>query len=193
MQNNRSLINMKQNDIDKLIEYLYTLNRNINWNSILDKHMQTTDEKFIKHIKSLTWTDKDEVREDNDLENHVLNLLLNFSNRRDILKILKPNYNTNIPAVLKSSLEIVLKEYTDILEISQLRYKLIDVEEDGCILFGSITKKISYNCTMILDQTLPIFYGMSDVLNNLIMCIWVNLNSMEFDFQKYDYEFVKIN
>ena len=48
---------LTQYEIDDLIKYLYTLNQNIQWFEIIQKHLNTNNEKFIKHLKPLLWED----------------------------------------------------------------------------------------------------------------------------------------
>ena len=57
VKNENWLKQLSENEIISLKEYLYSLNSNVNWNVIIEKHLDSNNEKFIKHVKSLTWED----------------------------------------------------------------------------------------------------------------------------------------
>lgn len=192
-----------------LENYLYALNPNINWYIIIEKHLTTTNEKFIKQIKSLIWEEHpsgiltEENYEDNysllngvKLKNtfdHISNLfdILNFDQRK--IKILKPDLTQNLPDVIKEYYKKIMVDYELFFKIFQIKYEYISQEEDKCLLLGQITKNIIYNKTMFLDYSFPINYHFSEVYNNLIMAIFVNINSDVFDFNSYKYYFINIS
>ena len=192
-----------------LENYLYALNSNVNWYLIIEKHSNTNNEKFIKQIKSLIWEEHpsgiltDENYEDNymllngikikNTFDHISRLfnILNFDLRK--IKILKPDLTQNLPDVIKEYYKKIMLDYELFFKIFQIKYKYISQEEDECLLLGYITKNIIYNNTMFLDYSFPINYQLSDVYNNLIMLIFVNINSDNFDFNSYKYYFINIS
>lgn len=203
------LIQLTSKEKISLENYLYTLNPNINWYIIVEKHLTTTNEKFIKQVKSLIWEEHpsgiltDENYEDNysllngikikNTFDHISRLfdILNFDQQK--LKILKPDFTQNLPDVIKEYYKKVMLDYELFFKIFQIKYEYIIQEEDECLLLGYITKKINYNETMFLDYNFPINYYFSDSYNNLMMLIFTNINSDNFDFNFYKYYFININ
>ena len=199
--NNREKISLEN--------YLYALNPNINWYIIIEKHLTTTNEKFIKQIKSLIWEEHpsgiltEENYEDNysllngikikNTFDHISRLfdILNFELRK--IKILKPDFTQNLPDVIKEYYKKIMLDYELFFKIFQIKYEYISQEEDECLLLGQITKNINYNKTMFLDYSFPISYQLSSVYNNLMMLIFININSDNFDFNFYKYYFININ
>lgn len=43
----------------QIIDFLYEMNENIDWNDFIHKYMTLPDEKILNRIKSLIWVDKD--------------------------------------------------------------------------------------------------------------------------------------
>ena len=231
-----------------LIEYLYSLNSNINWNTIIEKHLNTTNEKFIKHIKSLTWEDhptgiltqnlisefkiesnyrckniydhiselmfkvnfekymnkvkyeKVEIEQDIN-ENYVetpkneiieIDEIKISGSENNSIKILKPDLNANISDFVKEYYVLIMEEYETFFKTFKIKYEYIDTEEDDCILLGSLTKDVKYNPTMILDYSFPINYKLSENYNKLMMLIFENINSNEFNFNILNYRFLTL-
>lgn len=193
-----------------LENYLYALNPNINWYIIIEKHLTTTNEKFIKQIKSLIWEEHpsgfltEEDYEDNysllngiKLKNtfdHISNLfdILNFGQCQKT-KILKPDLTQKLPDFIKEYYKKIMIDYEHFFELFRIKYEYVSQEEDGCLLLGQLTKNIIYNKTMFLNYSFPINYKFSEIYNNLIMAIFVNINSDNFDFNYYKYYFVNMN
>lgn len=333
---------LSENEIISLKEYLYSLNSNVNWNIIIEKHLDTNNEKFIKHVKSLTWEDhptgiltqtlvsefkiesnykckniydhiselmfkidfekfmnkiiyrssdvmvlntendnvisgeisqpsNEEIIAFDDLNNisggennYIFNFefnsdhnthsnshsSLNFnthsnsnsnshsnshskdnsrnnykdnsnpysnshsnphsnshskdnsnthSNSRfnvnssdDSIKILKPNLDADISEFVKEYYVLIMEEYETFFKTYNIRYKYIDIEEDNCILLGHLTKNVNYNSSMILDYSFPINYNLSENYNKLMMLIFENINSNEFNFNILNYRFLTL-
>lgn len=333
---------LNENEIISLKEYLYSLNSNVNWNIIIEKHLDTNNEKFIKHVKSLTWEDhptgiltqslisefkiesnykckniydhiselmfkidfekfmnkiiykssdvmvlntgnnnvissevsqpsneeiiafddlnnisggennyifnsesKDESKDDSKLDfnlnskpdskdnsnshfnlnfnthsnsnsnphsnsnskdnsnsnskdnsnlhsNPHSNLHFNVNSNDDSIKILKPNLDANISEFVKEYYVLIMEEYETFFKTYNIRYKYIDLEEDNCILLGHLTKDVNYNSSMILDYSFPINYNLSENYNKLMMLIFENINSNEFNFNILNYRFLTL-
>lgn len=54
-----SLLKFTTAELEYLKSYLSKLNKNIDWDNIIVRHTDSTDKKFILHVKSLVWTDKE--------------------------------------------------------------------------------------------------------------------------------------
>ena len=87
---------------------------------------------------------------------------------------------------------LIMEEYETFFKTYNIRYKYIDVEEDNCILLGHLTKEINYNSSMILDYSFPINYNLSENYNKLMMLIFENINSNEFNFNILNYRFLTL-
>lgn len=201
-----SLLN--KTELSSLENYLFSLNQNINWNIIIEKHLETNNEKFIKQIKSLIWEDHpngiltEEYFEDNYVLTYGIKIKNTFDhlsylfdniNFNEIIKILKPDFNYILPEIIYEYYNKIINEYNFFFNIFHINYQYIDIEEDNCLLLGYLTKKINYNKTMKLNYDFPIKYNLSDNYNNLIMLIFININSDVFDFNDYKYNFLKSN
>lgn len=319
---------LNENEIISLKEYLYSLNSNVNWNVIIEKHLDSNNEKFIKHVKSLTWEDhptgiltqtlvsefkiesnyrykniydhiselmfkidfekfmnkiiykssdvmvlnttndnvissevsqpsNEEIIAFDDLNNisggesnHTFdsesnfnthsnshsrnnskldsevdfnshsnshfnlnsdsnfnshsnsnsnsnsnshsNTHFNINSNIDSIKILKPNLDADISEFVKEYYVLIMEEYETFFKTYNIRYKYIDIEEDNCILLGHLTKDINYNSSMILDYSFPINYNLSENYNKLMMLIFENINSNEFNFNILNYRFLTL-
>lgn len=194
-------------EISVLENYLFSLNQNINWNTILEKYLETNNEKFIKQVKSLIWEDHpsgiltDDYFEDNYVLIHGIKIKNTFDhlsflfdniNFDENIKILKPNFDYPLPEIIYEYYNKIMNEYNFFFNIFNINYQYIEKEENNCILFGYLTKKINYNQTMKLNYDFPIKYELSNNYNKLIMLIFVNINSDVFDFNDYEYNFLNL-
>ena len=194
-------------EMSALENYLFSLNQNINWNTILEKNLETNNEKFIKQIKSLIWEDHpsgiltDDYFEDNYVLIHGIKIKNTFDhlsflfdniNFDEIIKILKPNLDYPLPEIIYEYYNKIINEYNFFFKMFHIKYQYIEQEENNCILLGYLTKKINYNQTMKLNYDFPIKYDLSDNYNKLIMLIFVNINSDIFDFNDYKYNFLNL-
>lgn len=305
---------LSENEIISLKEYLYSINSNVNWNVIIEKHLDSNNEKFIKHVKSLTWEDHptgiltqslvsefkiesnykckniydhiselmfkidfekfmnkiiykssdvmimntgndnainseisqpsneeiiafddlnnisggksnhtfdSESRDDSNFDSKLDSKLdskdnsesnsnsnsnshsnshsnthsnshFNINLNDDSIKILKPNLDADISEFVKEYYVLIMEEYETFFKTYNIRYKYIDIEEDNCILLGHLTKDINYNSSMILDYSFPINYNLSENYNKLMMLIFENINSNEFNFNILNYRFLTL-
>lgn len=194
-------------EMSALENYLFSLNQNINWNTILEKNLETNNEKFIKQIKSLIWEDHpsgiltDDYFEDNYVLIHGIKIKNTFDhlsflfdniNFDEIIKILKPNSDYPLPEIIYEYYNKIINEYNFFFKMFHIKHQYIEQEENNCILLGYLTKKINYNQTMKLNYDFPIKYDLSDNYNKLIMLIFVNINSDIFDFNDYKYNFLNL-
>ena len=194
-------------EMSALENYLFSLNQNINWNTILEKNLETNNEKFIKQIKSLIWEDHpsgiltDDYFEDNYVLIHGIKIKNTFDhlsflfdniNFDEIIKILKPNSDYPLPEIIYEYYNKIINEYNFFFKMFHINHQYIEQEDDNCILLGYLTKKINYNQTMKLNYDFPIKYDLSDNYNKLIMLIFVNINSDIFDFNDYEYNFLNL-
>ena len=100
--------------------------------------------------------------------------------------------NANISDFVKEYYVLIMEEYETFFKTFKIKYEYIDTEEDGCILLGSLTKDVKYNPTMILDYSFPINYKLSENYNKLMMLIFENINSNEFNFNILNYRFLTL-
>lgn len=54
----------------ELVDFLYGINGNINWDDFINKNMSISSEKLLSKIKSLIWVDKD-LEYDNGMQQNV--------------------------------------------------------------------------------------------------------------------------
>lgn len=203
-------------EITKLIEYLYSLNINVNWYTIINKHKETNNELFIKQIKSLVWEDHSknpEAISEYTLKNNFKykkpfnilgSLMFNIDFKKTIL-ILMPDFNSNISVTVKEYYYEIIEYYKIFFETYNINYEFIQnlneldkYKDYYLILLGLLTKKINLSeltldNNIILDYNFPISYVLSENYNKLIMLIFDNINSDTFNFQKNNYYFYKIN
>jgi hypothetical protein len=175
-------------ETDMLLSYLYSLNNNINWHDVVKKHLSTNNEKFIKHIKSLTWEDHsyndkllDTILTNNNNDyplhgnskcrntfNHISDLVLQLK-LTEKNKIYIPIINNlNINFILDYILQIRF-EYEILLNTLHLEYEIIETSN-----INLLTKFIEDNFPVVLDNTKN--------YNELIYSIFININSDNFVF-----------
>ena len=178
--NNNNLTLLTNIEKDQLVEYLFTLNENIRWYDIIKKHETTNNEKFIKHIKSLTWEDHDKNANFNiDFELKGNSKCKNIFNRlSDLIFTLKPNQKNIIYIPKISSITInFIYDYVDQIKVEYEEIKNVfnfDIE----ILETNDIKLL----TEFIQNNFPISIDNSEIYNKLIYSIFVNINSDEFEF-----------
>ena len=109
---------LTKNELMNLKEYLYTLNSNVNWYTVIDKHMNTNNEKFIKHVKSLTW------------ENHPSGIISETIMSETQLE---PNYKckNTYDHISELMFKIDFEKYSNkILYLSNKKYDEIIIDEE---------------------------------------------------------------
>ena len=175
-------------ETDMLLSYLYSLNANINWHDVIKKHLTTTNEKFIKHIKSLTWEDHsydDKISNviqlnTNDYPLHGNSKCRNtFNHITDIvlyLKLTEKNKiyipiidNLNINFILDYVLQIKF-EYEILLKTLHVDSEIIETSN-----INLLTKFIEDNFPVVLSNTRN--------YNELVYSIFININSDNFIFK----------
>lgn len=140
------LLLLNQEEISTLENYLFSLNNNINWHIIIEKHLSTSNEKFIKQIKSLIWEDHpsgiftEDYFEDNYVLNygikiknsfdHISNLFdtINFSKK---VKILKPDFNYPLPEMLYDYYNKIINEYEFFFSIFNINHEYVENFEEN--------------------------------------------------------------
>ena len=176
--NNLSLLTITEKDI--LIEYLFTLNENIQWYDIIKKHENTNNEKFIKHIKSLTWENHDKKNDfESDFKLYGNSKCKNIFNRlSDLIFTLKPDKKNIIYIPIRSTLKInFIYDYIDQIKIEYEEIKNtfnFDIE-----ISETNDKKLLID---FMQNNFPIYNNYSNNLNQLTYGIFVNINSDEFEF-----------
>ena len=173
---------LTQYEIDDLIKYLYTLNENIQWFEIIQKHLNTNNEKFIKHLKPLLWEDhtkNDDYNSEFELKGNP-KLKNTFNKLSDL--IFKLNLNKKnviyIPRLDDIKINFIIDyvqqikyEYTTFLNTFNFEY-LFEESSD--------VKKLND----FYISNFPISTKNSKLFNNLLYSIFVNINSDEFIFDK---------
>lgn len=92
--------------------FLYSINANIDWVSILNKYSGADDVKLLKHIKSLIWTDKDiDVTDEWLTSNDMLHFNMNRVNTFE--------YYTKM-----------ISKYRTFIELKDLRVHILDIPEE---------------------------------------------------------------
>lgn len=176
------LQHLSEIETNNLIEYLYSLNGNIQWFDVIKKHLKTTNEKFIKHIKSLTWEDhnNDNNDFDNGLELKGNSKCKNIYNRvSDLIFKLKLNEKNiiYIPSLVDIKINFILDyinqikhEYTTFFNTLNIEYELKETSDN------KLLNEFYY-------INFPFSKDNSKVLNELIYSIFININSDEFVFK----------
>ena len=176
------LQHLSETEMNSLIEYLYSLNENVQWFDVIEKHLKTNNEKFIKHIKSLTWEDHNNTNNDfdNGLELKGNSKCKNIYNRvSDLIFRLKLNEKNiiHIPSISNIEINFIL-DY-----VNQIKHEYITFFD---------TLNVDYELKETSDNKLlvdfyyvnfPFSKSNSNVLNGLIYSIFVNINSDEFVFK----------
>lgn len=172
---------LSETELNDLIEYLYSLNKNIQWFDVIKKHLNTNNEKFIKHIKSLIWEDHNNINNfDNGLELKGNSKCKNIYNRvSDLIFRLKLNEKNTIYIPFISNIKInfvldyvnqIKHEYVMFFNTLNVEYELIETN-DGKLLID------------FYYINFPFSKSNSKVLNELIYSIFININSDEFVFK----------
>lgn len=176
------LQHISETEMNNLIEYLYSLNENVQWFDVIEKHLKTNNEKFIKHIKSLTWEDHNNTNNDfdNGLELKGNSRCKNIYNRvSDLIFRLKLDEKNiiYIPSISNIEINFVLDyvnqikhEYTTFFDTLNIDYELKETNNDKSL-------------TDFYYVNFPFSKSNSNVLNKLIYSIFVNINSDEFVFK----------
>lgn len=176
------LQHLSETEMNSLIEYLYSLNENVQWFDVIEKHLKTNNEKFIKHIKSLTWEDHNNTNNDfdNGLELKGNSKCKNIYNRvSDLIFRLKLNEKNiiHIPSISNIEINFVLDyvdqikhEYTTFFDTLNVDYELKETNDNKLL-------------TNFYYINFPFSKSNSNVLNELIYSIFVNINSDEFVFK----------
>lgn len=139
----------------ELCKFLNKLNPNIDWDKFLSTNIGLSDEKFIKKIKPLLWTNKDY---DVDLGWYTTNqqnfyyyskyisTLRNFGSV-DILNVIE---NDQITGFITCELQCKIRVLQQILKFMGIQYNLVTIPEDvksdilintGSILYDTQTYK----------------------------------------------------
>lgn len=176
------LQHLSETEMNNLIEYLYSLNENVQWFDVIEKHLKTNNEKFIKHIKSLTWEDHNNTNNDfdNGLELKGNSKCKNIYNRvSDLIFRLKLNEKNiiHIPSITNIEINFVLDyinqikhEYTTFFDTLNVNYELKETTDRKLL-------------TDFYYVNFPFSKSNSNVLNELIYSIFININSDEFVFK----------
>lgn len=176
------LQHLSETEMNNLIEYLYSLNENVQWFDVIEKHLKTNNEKFIKHIKSLTWEDHNNTNNDfnNGLELKGNSKCKNIYNRvSDLIFRLKLNEKNiiHIPSITNVEINFVLDyinqikhEYTTFFDTLNVNYELKETTDSKLL-------------TDFYYVNFPFSKSNSNMLNELIYSIFVNINSDEFVFK----------
>lgn len=141
----------------RVIDYMYTVNENINWLDFFNKFGTLSDHKILRRIKSLVWIDKT-MEYDNSTNttvnyfNHYISLLMKFRPVLDTtpLYIIPPksDQNEGIIDEFVIDLSIRFSIVKRLMTLFRLKYEVIDMSNiaginmsDIKILFplGSIT------------------------------------------------------
>ena len=140
------LLLLNQEEISTLENYLFSLNNNINWHIIIEKHLSTSNEKFIKQIKSLIWEEHPSgiFTEDYFEDNYILNYGIKIKNSFDHIsnlfdtidfskkvKILKPDFNYPLPEILHDYYNKIINEYEFFFSIFNINYEYVENFEEN--------------------------------------------------------------
>lgn len=120
----------------RLIDYLYTINENINWTDFLNRYGTLSDTKILKRIRSLIWIDKS-IEYDSGMDNSIklfdyyMNMLSKFMPILYVntIHIIPPNTTINTP-VIDEFIQELNEKYSilrRILDILQIEYSIIDM------------------------------------------------------------------
>lgn len=173
---------LSESEMNNLIEYLYSLNENVQWFDVIKKHLNTNNEKFIKHLKSLTWEDHNSINNnfDNGLELKGNSKCKNIYNRvSDLVFTLKLTEKNiiHIPVITDIKINFVLDylnqikhEYTTFFDTLNVEYELKETNDSKLL-------------TDFYYINFPFSKSNSKILNELIYSIFVNINSDEFAFK----------
>lgn len=182
----------------ELVQYLTSVNENINWNDFLDKYGTLPDHKVLKRIRSLVWIDKSI---DYDPQNYTTakyfayytSLLMKF------MPILSPQRPIHIIPPLPDTLLSEFQYDIDakfsvlqrILKLMNIAYKVIDmtkIPKDieillplGSICYADIAEKFAeFTGIVIPDGYDNICVTKNDeILNNFILNIKALMMSPE--------------
>lgn len=182
----------------RLIDYLYTINENINWLDFINRYGTLSDIKIFKRIRSLIWVDKSIEYESNmhlttKYFEYYIKLLSKFTpitNKYPIHIIppspSKPHENPTI--IEEFSLDIATKFsiLCRILTIFHIKYEIIDVANTpslddihilmptGSLTYSQESMKMfdNFKGIVIPDGYDNLCFGADDeVLNNFILNI----------------------
>lgn len=172
---------LSESEMNNLIEYLYSLNENVQWFDVIKKHLNTNNEKFIKHIKSLTWEDHNSNNDfDDGLELKGNSKCKNIYNRvSDLIFTLKLTEKNiiHIPSISNIKINFVL-DY-----VNQIKHEYITFFDTLNIDYELKETTDSKLLTEFYYINFPFSKSNSKILNELIYSIFVNINSDEFVFK----------
>lgn len=202
------LAKLTQSELVLLLQYLFSLNEGVNWGAIVNKHQSSTNKAFIKHVKSLTWTDKSETINYMPplytlVRSCVSNCLMQFNvHAYPEIKLLGSSADSNkFSRSLISIIDDLTNTYHCILSMSHPSVEIIENMSNMpasslVIVTGGLTHPgLEYQSNMIIDPTLPTKM-VSPTFNKLMMLIIENTaDGMDSDenYVDYPYNFIEIS
>ena len=171
----------------ELIDFLYGINGNINWDDFINKNMSISSEKLLSKIKSLIWVDKD-LEYDNGMQQNVKLFSYYTSLLNKYYRILSlPSvvvYILNIPDDKISPLDdFIVNEIKQklsvlcrLLGLMNIKYQLVtSINDDAKIVIptASITYKNpnelfkSFSGILVVDNYYNIYKREEDIELNI--------------------------
>lgn len=125
----------------ELVDFLYGINGNIDWNDFINKNMSIPSEKLLSKIKSLIWVDKD-LEYDNGMQQNIK---------------------------LFSYYTILLNKYYKVLSLPDVTVYILNVPDDKIsplddFIVDEIKKKLSVLCRLL--GLMNIKYQLVTSINN---------------------------
>lgn len=182
----------------RLVDYLYSINENINWTDFLNRHGTMSDVRILKRIRSLIWVDKSieyesVMHSSTNYFKYYISLLFKFVPilYKDERIYVIPPKNAQKPSILDEfqiDVESKFSILKRVLNIMNIGYTVIDMEKINdsdvsnmkiLIPLGSITYKPSelvlfdsFKGIVIPDGYDNICFDKNDeILNNFILNI----------------------
>ena len=124
----------------RVVDYMYTINENINWLDFFNKYGTLSDHKILRRIKSLVWIDKTMEYENSTNTtvayfNHYISLLMKFRPVLDHnpLYIIPPQNAGNEGLIDEFEIDLAIRFsiVKRLMTLFRLRYVVLDLGTQG--------------------------------------------------------------